>query len=427
MPRASDADVADSSIAQSIDDLIHLMEGHLGLSRDDRGMGFHVNEFAAQFSIGDEAVAHTRPLRHDKDSDLSRAGTRAFHFSGAVPFARAFHFATSFTGTVALAPFTAGALLFPLGASGTVALALSLPRTISLAGRLIFVGRGGAEGDGHDPGDAGDEQGVEPCIFSDGVCDHLNALLQGGMVTDTRRHPCDGGRRKKFALHPKQGATVVETLGGAEPRKGAGVAEQLAVRLKAGDGDPDDGIEPMDRVDEGGEPVLQDIVTADVLELVHQNEAQGRGIKTRFPVAGQDEPGMGHTADGRRASGGTEDGAKILTNTKFLGHLSDLSKEASVATKLEPRPLLKTTLAPKGRQTEQNRPDSPSHDEQSRPQFTGLRRNLAADGWSWEHRLHRHDRLGLNQGIRGGRLDLQRTKPIPQSGHGRHESGNEQF
>jgi hypothetical protein len=31
MPRASDADVADSSIAQSIDDLIHLMKGHLGL------------------------------------------------------------------------------------------------------------------------------------------------------------------------------------------------------------------------------------------------------------------------------------------------------------------------------------------------------------------------------------------------------------
>jgi hypothetical protein len=187
------------------------------------------------------------------------------------------------------------------------------------------------------------------------------------MVTDTRRHPCDGGRRKKFALHPKQGATVVETLGGAEPGKGAGVAEQLAVRLKAGHGDPDDGIEPVDGVDEGGEPVLQDIVTADVLELVHQDEAQGRGIKTRFPVAGQDEPGMGHTADGGRASGGTEDGAKILTNTEFHGHLSDLSKEASVATKLEPRPLLETTLAPKDRQTEQNRPDSPSHDEQSRP------------------------------------------------------------
>jgi hypothetical protein len=31
MPRASDANVTDTGIAQSIDDLIHLMKGHLGL------------------------------------------------------------------------------------------------------------------------------------------------------------------------------------------------------------------------------------------------------------------------------------------------------------------------------------------------------------------------------------------------------------
>jgi hypothetical protein len=93
-----------------------------------------------------------------------------------------------------------------------------------------------------------------------------------------------------------------------------GVAKEFAIRLESRDGEPDDRIEPVHRIDECGDPVQQDVVSADVLELVHQDEAESGGIKTRFPVAGQDEPATGDAADRRGASGGPEDGVEILTN-----------------------------------------------------------------------------------------------------------------
>jgi hypothetical protein len=378
MTRTADANVADSGIAQGIDDLIHLMEGNLGFRRNDGGVGFHVDEFPAKFPIWDESVAHARTFRHDKDRDFSGTGT------GTMPFARVFlfaaalpgtiSFAASFPGTISFAAALPRTISFSFATTGKVAFTLSFSRTLPLAGRFYFVGRRGAEGDGHDPGDAGDEQGVQPCIFSDGVCDHLNALLQGGMVADTRRHPCDGGRRKKFTLHPEQGATVVETLRWTEPGKGAGVTEEFAIRLKAGDGDPDDGIEPMDRVHQCGDPVLQDVMTADVLELVHQDEAQRGGINTLFPVAGQDEPRMADAAHGGSSAGRTQDGAKILTNAQFTGRFPHLREETRIPARLETRLLFEAMLAPEDPQKEENRPDSPDRDEQRRPKSAGLHR-----------------------------------------------------
>ncbi len=67
--------------------------------------------------------------------------------------------------------------------------------TIAFAGGTLFFGFGRSKRDENEPGEAEHEDGIEPGFSFSGVCDHDDTLMQGGVIANTRRHPCNSGCR----------------------------------------------------------------------------------------------------------------------------------------------------------------------------------------------------------------------------------------
>jgi hypothetical protein len=216
----------DATAAKGVGDGTDLLEIDIRMSEEDRAARMDLVEFGAEVDHRDLAVAELDPVAVNDDADLALAMHGTAFTRTSVPgstlagtslpwaaFATALALTFAGHGAVTLAlPFPgasfAGTVAFPFSFAGTVALSFTpafafafpvagtfFPGFFALAGRTLLVGGGRTEGDGDKPGEAGDEDGVEPTFSLGGVCDHLDALLQGGMVSDTRRHSCDGGCR----------------------------------------------------------------------------------------------------------------------------------------------------------------------------------------------------------------------------------------
>jgi hypothetical protein len=385
-------------------------------------VGTHLDEFTTDLSIWDEPVSHANAIGHDKEGDFSRMRPRVTAFTR-TSFARLLSLAgTSFAGT------SFARLLSVPGTS--FARLLSLAGT-SFTGRTLFFGGGRTEGESDETGEAGNEDGIEPTFSLSGVCDHLNALLQGGMVADTRCHPCDGGCRKKGILHVEESAAVIESLGRLEPLQGVCIAAEFAIGLESGDRDPDERIEPMERVDEGRDPVEKKITVPDVLDLVHEDVTQHAGLEAGFPIARNDEIPGPESEDGRSGAGGSRQHAEIRLHPDLADHLPDEREKARIAAGHETRPPHKPVLPPDHRGEESHRPGKPDEEENLGDRKQGRSRGHHGRGGGFGddfdgegfHR-HRHRcRLRLDHGGGG----FGGAEPVPDSRREGEEGGHEEL
>ena len=451
------------------------------MSEEDRAARMDPVELAAEVDHRDLAVAELDPVAVNDHADLAfamhgTAFTRTSVPGTSVPgttftrtslpgaaFATALALSVPGHGSVTLAlpvpgaSFTGatftGTIAFPLAFTGTVAVSFTpafafsfplagtfFPGFLALAGRTLLVGGGRTEGDGDEPGETGDEDGVEPTFSLGGVCDHLDALLQGGMVSDTRRHSCDGGCRKKFSLHAEEGASVVEALGGTEPLQGDGVAPQFAVGLETRDCDPDEGIEPVHGVHQGREPVEENVAVADVLHFVHDDVAEYPGLETALPIAWEDEISAPDSEDCGGGSVRPEKDAEVRGDADPAGDLAHEGEDPRIPTGNQSGAESETTLSPAHgpEEKEGSREPDPEKDGSQRPAMNGLgqrNRRFRSEGIE---RFAEHEGIRIRyQCHRGGNHNLSARswnsasspfpEPVPDSRGCRDKGGHEEF
>jgi hypothetical protein len=251
------------------------------------------------------------------------------------------------------------------------------------------------------------------------------------MVADTRRHPCDGGCRKKGILHVEEGAAVIEALGGLQTGERVGVAAEFAIGLKPRDRDPDERIEPMERVDEGRDPVEKEIAVPDVLDLVHEDVAQHSGLEAGFPVARNDEVPGPESEDGRSGARGSRQHPEIRLHPDLADHLPDEREESRIAAGDKPRPPHKPVLPPDHRGEEGQRPGKPDEEENLGDRKHGRSRGHHGRGGGFGddfegERIHRRGHRGrrrLNRGHGG----FGGAEPVPDSRRDGEEGGHEEL
>ena len=119
------------------------------------------------------------------------------------------------------------------------------------------------------------------------------------MITDTRRHSCNGGCRKKFRLNAKEGPPVFEALFWLQTGEGICVAAQFTIGLKTRHRHPDERVEPVQCVYRSGDPIQEHVPVADVLHLVQDDVSKHSSMETGTPILRQDEATSPGTENGR--------------------------------------------------------------------------------------------------------------------------------
>lgn len=142
-------------------------------------------------------------------------------------------------------------------------------------------------------GEYDEEQGSPPRVPGSSAMsgDGMNPFRQRVGVFENAEDGGLGSVRRPTFQQADDGVTVGASFGFRETVQGQGVGGQFTILAEPSEGQPDDGIEPMQRGQEGGGGVGERVASAEVGQFVEQHVTKGLGSELAAEVAGQQEPG----------------------------------------------------------------------------------------------------------------------------------------
>ncbi|MEP6669765.1 MAG: hypothetical protein ABJF10_11465 [Chthoniobacter sp.] len=151
----------------------------------------------------------------------------------------------------------------------------------------------------------GDEPGGQPrpAGIAAEVCDHANAPHHLPLAFDDAHEARCGRRVQRTFEQLDDRAAILVGRAIAVALDGEGVAGGFAVGLHAPQAQPDDGIEPVQHLQERHEPVHRQVEPADVCHFMQEDVAQFRSGEIAGETGGEEQLWAQETEDGGAVNG----------------------------------------------------------------------------------------------------------------------------